>query len=321
MHIADDPPDPDLPPGIRYDPDLAVHEPARADAPVTVPGQRRSPLLLFALGIAALAGLVYVLFGLIAGEGRTSGDVVNALRGRRGAWQEALELSRLIPSEDRSRRSPRLVPDILSLFDDTRGDDPRVRRYLALALGETGDPRALAALVDAAAGDADPETRIYAAWGLGAIGDARGAPGLLPLLEADDPGLRKVAVYALGSLPAATGLATPIRRLLHDPVEDVAWNAALALARQGDPGGAPLLSRMIDRAYLDAVRRDDGTGVLRTLSELQKEEAILAGLQGLARVGDRTHRESIGALRDSDPSLRVRQGAFETLAALEQAHR
>jgi len=315
---AGDPDDPDLPPGIAYDPDLAVHEPARATAGATVPGRRRSPLLLFGLGIAALAGLVYILFGLIADENRTPADVVNALRGRRGAWQEALDLSRLLPSDDRKRRDPRLVPDILALFEDGRGDDPRVRRYLALALGEARDPRAVKALVDAAGRDTDPETRIFAAWGLGAIGDARGASGLLPLLEAEDAGLRKVAVYALGALPADPGLADPMRRLLHDPVEDVAWNAALALARRGDPAGAFLLARMTDRVYLDAVHRDDGAAGPRALSEYQKEEAIIGALQGLARVGDASHLDRLRGLRDTDPSLRVRQAAFETIAALER---
>jgi HEAT repeat protein len=309
--------DPDLPPGIAYDSDLAVHEPARAGDPAT-PGRRRSPLLLFAFGIAALAALVYLLFGLIAEEGRTPADVVNTLRGRRGAWQEALDLSRLLAREDRAGRDPRLVPDILALFDEARGDEPRVRRYLALALGEARDPRALEALADAARADADPETRIFAAWGLGAIGDRRGAAGLLPLLDAEDPGLRKVAVYALGSLPLDPGTAGPVRRLLHDPVEDVAWNAALALARQDDAAGLSLLLRMIDRAFLDAIRRADAAGGPRPLGEPQKEEAIIGALAGIARVGDATHLDRLRALSESDPSLRVRQAAFEAIAAIER---
>jgi hypothetical protein len=310
-------PEPDLPPGIVYDPDLAVHEPARTTGPVA-PGRRRSPLVLFAIGIAALAALVYLLFGLIAEEGRTPADAVNALRGRRGAWQEALDLSRLLGRDDRTRRDPRLVADILVLFAEARGDDPRVRRYLALALGEARDPRAIEALSAAATGDTDSETRIYSAWGLGAIGDGRGAAGLLPLLDSEDPGLRKVAVYALGSLPADPATTAPMRRLLHDPVEDVAWNAALALARRADPESAPLLVRMLDRTYLDAVRRVDGPAGSRPLSDQQKEEAMVGALAGIAKVGDASHLDRLRALRDADPSLRVRQAAFETIAAIER---
>jgi len=47
--------DPDVPGGIRYDPDLAVHEPAVAPGEPPPPSRRRSPLLLFPIGLGGLA--------------------------------------------------------------------------------------------------------------------------------------------------------------------------------------------------------------------------------------------------------------------------
>lgn len=314
--------DRDVPEGIRYDPDLAVHEPMRPpDAPIA-PSRRRSPLLVLALALPALAIVVYALFGLIANEGKSSADYLDEIRLRRGAaWQAAFELSRLLPVEDPSRRDPGFVPRLLAAFESGRDDDPRLRRYLALALRELRDPRATGPLL-AALDDSDLLTRIYAAWALGAIGDPRAAAGLVPLLEDEEADLRKVAAFALGSLRdwgAAAARAGPaLRAALNDPVEDVAWNAALALARRGDAAGLPLLRRMLDRAYLDRVRRPDENGIPHPLTEPQKDEAIKNALISVARLGDRASLETIRALRDADPSLNVRQAATETLATLER---
>lgn len=308
--------DPDVPGGIRYDPDLAVHEPAEVPAEPGTPSRRRSPLLLFAAGLAVLGVAIYVLFGLIASEGKTPSDYLDEIRmGRAGAWETAYRLSRLLAEERTAPHDPRFVQDLVVLFESSRDADPRVRRYLALALGEVRDPRGVGALLGALH-DTDAQTAIFAAWGLGRIGDRSAAPGLLLLLDHADPGLRKIAAYALGALDAPEALA-PLRGLLHDPVEDVAWNAALALARRGDRAGLPLLVRMLDRDYLERIRRADETGRPQGLTEDQKEEAMRNALRSIVLLRDTGHLDTVRLLRDSDPNLRVRQAAFEALAALE----
>jgi HEAT repeat protein/PBS lyase HEAT-like repeat-containing protein len=310
--------DPDVPGSIRYDADLAVHEPAQVPGESSAPSRRRSPLLLFPIGLAGLAVAVYIVFGLIANEGKTPSDYIDEIRLHRAdAWEPAFRLSRLLGGKDRVRLDPRFVPDLIAVFQSARDDDPRVRRYLALSLGEVRDPRAVEPLVQSLQ-DPDVQTAIYSAWALGTIGDARAAAGLVPLLEHEDPGLRKIAAYALGTLDDPASLA-PLRGLLHDPVEDVAWNAALSLARRGDRAGLPLLVRMLDRAYLDRVLRADDSGRPQPLTEEQKEDAITNALRSLVLLRDPDHLDLLRGLRDGDPNLRVRQAAFESLAALQSA--
>jgi hypothetical protein len=308
--------DTDIPGDIRYDADLAVHEPAEVPGPSGPPSRRRSPLLLFPVGLLGLAVAVYILFGLIANEGKSPSDYLNEIRMRRvDGWEPAFQLSRLLAGKNPARVDPRIVPDLITAFESARDDDPRVRRYLALSLGEMRDPRAVEPLLRALA-DTDTQTAIYAAWALGTLGDARAASGLLPLLDHEDPGLRKIAAYSLGALDAPEAIA-PLRGLLHDPVEDVAWNAALSLARHGDSTGLPLLLRMLDRAYLDRVLRADDSGRPQALTEEQKEEALRNALRSLVLLRNATHLDTVRALRDSDPNLRVRQEAFESLTALQ----
>src|SRR3989442_985013 len=239
--------DPDVPGDIRYDADLAVHEPAEIPGEPSEPSRRRSPLLLFPLGLLLLAIAVYILFGLIANEGRTPSDYLNEIRMRGAdAWEPAFQLSRLLAEQDAKGLDPRFVTDLVTMFESSRDEDPRVRRYLAL------------------------------------------------------------------SLP-------PLRALLHDPVEDVAWNAALSLARRGDRSGLPLLHRMLDRTYLDGVQRADESGRPRALTEEQKEDAIKNALRSLVLLGDTAALDDIRRLRDDDPNLRVRQEAFGSIEALLKA--
>ena len=310
--------DPDVPEGVYYDPDLAVHEPARVPDHPLEPSRRRSPLLLFVGGIAGLTLLVYVLFGLIADERKTSSDYLDEIRLRSGsAWQVAFELSRMIGREKSARRDPGFTPRLLRLFERSADEDPRLRRYLTLTLRELGDPSSVEALLGAL-DDEDLQTRLYAIEALGAIGDRRALPALLPLVAAPEPDIRKVIAHAIGSMDGAESRSA-LRRSLNDPIVDVAWNAALSLARLGDPEGAPLLARMLDREYLRGVTRPDEGGVPRRMTEGQIRQAMINALHGLVRLEDRSYLEAIRALAVSDPDLRVRQAALQTLDALSPA--
>jgi len=312
--------DPDVPAGIRYDPDLAVHEPMATGTEPVAPGRRRSPLVLFAGGLLGLSAVIYALFGLIARETRTSADYLNEVRiGRGDAWRAAYELSRMIPEEDPRRRDPATARQVISLLEEARDQDARLRRYLVLALGELRDPSAGEPLAQALA-DADAETRIYAAWGLAALGERRAAPAVAPLLEDADPGVRKMGAYALGVLGDASQ-AAPLLAALNDPVDEVAWNAALALARTGDRGGLPLLGRILDRGYLDARTRADDAGRPVPIDEDRKVDLLINTLRAIALLDDRSHLEAVRVLSVSDPSPRVRQAAIETLERIDPTSR
>lgn len=307
--------DPDIPEGIYYDPDLAVHEPARVPEHPLEPSRRRSPLLLFVVGILGLTLGVYVLFGLIADEDKTSSEYLDEIGMRSGsAWQVAFELSRMIGREDPARRDPSFIPRLLNLFERSIDADLRLRRYLTLTLRELRDPSSVEALLSALDDD-DLQTRLYAVEALGAIADPRALATLLPLVGAPEPDLRKVAAHALGSMDG-TETRSALRGALNDPIIDVAWNAALSLARIGDPEGAPLLARMLDRDYLRGVTRADEEGVPRRMTERQIRQAMINALHGLVRLEDRSRLETIRMVAGSDPDLQVRQAALQALDAL-----
>jgi HEAT repeat protein len=244
-----------------------------------------------------------VIFGLIASEGRSARDYLAEVRSgsTNRRWQAAFELSKILQTNrDAALKDERFVPEIVALFDDSGNDDPRVRRYLAVALGRIGDRRAVASLLRVLEKpDADPETLIYAVWALGAIGDPQAAASLVKLASSEDPGVRKAVAHALGALPSPETRAALVAGL-GDAVDDVRWNAALALARQGDAAAKPVLLQMLDRSQL---ARAAG------LTPEQEEEALLQAVGAASKLADGDVREALERLHRSDSSLRVREAA------------
>jgi HEAT repeat protein len=171
-----------------------------------------------------------------------------------------------------------------------------------LTLARLGDPRALPTLRRVVA-EAQPETDsltvIYACVALGTFRDEAAVPDLRRLARSEDAGLRKAAVHALGSFDTPEALSA-LSRALEDPVADVGWNAALALARRREPAAVPVVARMLDRSHLASVP---------DLTPDQADEVVLQAVAAAAALGDASLRAPLERLRDSDPHLKVREAA------------
>jgi len=268
-------------------------------------------LLVFPLVIVAVGVGVFVLFGLITTEGKGPRDYLDLIRAgdSNRRWQAAYELSKVIQeSRNPELSDPRLVGGMVSLFEEAGGDDPRVRRFLALALGRLGNAQAVPALLEYLRGvqrgeGTDSQTHIYAVWALGAIGEDAAIPELVALTTHEDPGLRKTAVHALGAFRSEEATAV-LERALGDPVDDVRWNAALALAHHGHLAALPVLEQMLDRGEL---ARSEA------VTPAQAEEILLQAIAGAALLSDAGLAARLTELSNGDPSLKVRAAAHRSL--------
>ena len=296
---------------------LSEREPERPEGPLAAAPSLAVQFFLIPLAVVAVVVAIYGGFRMMVTDERTPEEYLLDVRtgGRERRWPAAYELSRLMGDPATEERHPGLGRALLDAFVGSRGDDPRIRRYLALAIGRlrTPPPGTVEALTEAL-DDPDSETVISVVWALASLGDDAVVPLVVSMYQSSDPGVRKMAVYALGVLPDDDGHTT-LRAALGDPVPDVRWNAAVALARHGDPRSAGVLARMIDR---------DRVAGLVAASETRVDpagEVMISGLRALAGLGspvvDEDLRSVVAALAESDPNVRVQNAALETLDALD----
>ena len=272
---------------------------------------------LIPLVVVGAMVLIYLGFRSLVTDERSAAEYLVDIRngGTDHRWPAAYELSRLMSDPELVKREQAtLGPELVRAFEASKDDDPRVRRYLALALGRLVPPIPVDArrvLIDAL-NDSDSETRLSAIWALGSTGDATVVPALRQMYGSQDAGVRKMTVYALGALPGDEGNETLVAAL-NDAVPDVQWNAAIALARHGRREGVPVLKRMLDREYVErTVSRQP-----RTEDEVDPVgEVMISGLRAVAALRESTLSEPVAALSRDDENLKVRQAALETLKAM-----
>ena len=207
-----------------------------------------------------------------------------------------------------------LAPALVKAFEAAKDDDPRVRQYLALAIGRLDPPLPPEAVADLtkALDAADGESRVSAIWALGSSGDPSVVATLQPLAASPDRGIRKMVVYALGALPGDAQIAT-LRTALQDAEPDVRWNAAVALSRKGNHDGVSVLRQMLDRQYVEQqVKRD----VRQDEDRDPIAEVMISGLRAAATLKDEALKPSVTNLSRQDRSMRVRQAALEALKVM-----
>ena len=298
---------------------LGERDPARPVSPLAAAPSLAVQFFLIPLSVVAVVVAIYGGFRMMVADERSPDEYLLELRTGWGdqRFRPAYELSRLLEDPETEARYPELAPALLQAFVESRGDDPRVRRYLALAIGRLQHPPAdtvstlTAALDDP---DQDAETLISLIWTLASLGDPQVVPEIVAHYRAPDAGVRKMVVYALGVLPD-DGTHTTLRAALDDPVPDVQWNAAVSLARHGDGRGLTVLRRMLDREYVSGQVTPSGN-LLEPVNDV-----MVSGLRAVAALSEDSLADNIRptlvALADSDESLKVRQAAMETLDALE----
>ncbi len=270
---------------------------------------------LIPLAVVGIMVGVYVGFRTLLADDRQAQDYLAEVRngGSDRRWPAAYELSRLM-ADPKVRADRTLGPELVKAFIAAKDDDPRVRQYLALAIGRLDPPLPADAVAELkkTLDSRDADARISAIWALGSSGDAAVVPTLQPLYESSDAGIRKMTVYALGALPGDAQVDT-LRTALQDSTADVRWNAAVALARKGRDDGVPVLRQMLDRRYVEQavtreVRQDEDRDPIA--------DVMISGLRAAATLKAAALKPAVATLSETDRSMKVRQAALEALKVI-----
>jgi len=290
------------------------------------------PLVVVPFLIGLVLVLVFVLFGALAGgEATPAENLDRMLHGGRNEREQAefnlvRQLNEIWVAEAAGETSEwSLPPELLPVLQDgwiaTPEDEVGRRLVLAHLLSRLDDPDGLSHLIEltqaSAAVDPTGEIRLFSVWALGSVGldlggedQGRVAAALIDLTAAQDVGMRSAAVMWLHAYPGEETLQA-LRGMLSAQPLDVRINAAISLARHGDPSGAETLLEAVRMEPYERERAKDPTRWSRGEAISQSRRLALETLGLLDPMPGRAFLESV-AEEDQDPN--VREAALRLLA-------
>ena len=257
--------------------------------------------------IVAIIVCVWLAFHWLAHLGNDPQAYVRTLRrANEGRWQAALNLANDLrgPSGSGLKADVKLASELGSILDDEVGSgrtgeqSETLRLYLCRALGEFTVPEAAPALVRRVNANDDDLTTQAAIEAIAVLATNLQIAGrsfenrddvvaaVLAATTSANSRVRDACGFTLGVLGGERSI-DGLLRLLGDPSADVRSNAALGLARLGQPDAYDTLSEMLalEDVYLDEKTPDD-----KMQSERYKRALVVVNaLRGITMLIDATN--------------------------------
>jgi HEAT repeat protein len=267
------------------------------------------PFLIAAIGILPIA----VTMAIVKGKtGRPPADYLETIELTHGhapwraniRWRAAYQLSMLVTGDDGIDMDAQLADHLIRVFesDSVMDDDPRVRQFLALAMGRTRYTAFFEPLLQALNDVDDNSTRAVFIRALGYLGDERAVVHVTTLLTHEDTLVRHEAVQALGNIGSHASVES-LKAMLDDPALDIRWDAAISLAKMKDASGKHILLSLLDECYYAAFPR---------VSRDARDWAMEVAIRTSVLLGDPDLNAAIKDLASSR-NLKVRQAALAAI--------
>jgi len=296
--------------------------------------------------IVAIIVCVWLAFHWLAHLGSDPQAYVRTLRrDNEGRWQAALNLANDLrgPGGAALKQDEPLATELGRILADEvasgrSGEQSQtLRLYLCRALGEFSIPSATDPLVSCAGNVSDPQTARAAVEALAVLTTNLAASGrqmhdpaavaaaVVAASRSNDVPLRSAAAFTLGVVGGPAAIER-LGELSRDSADDVRYNAALALARQGRPESLDTLGEMLalpDVATPGATRAGDDD-IAAQSRRYKRALVVVNALRGVAMVVDATHEPPSGQLLDrirelgQDPVGDVRSSSAELLKKIER---
>ena len=251
--------------------------------------------------IAVFSVLLFAAVRILTMEQHTIYDYLNDVKtgSLTKRWQSAFELSKVMSN-------PKLIPDderftneLINAFNQSARDDNRVRQYLALAMGRTGNTRYVLPLLKAL--QTDKEENLYSIiYALGMLRGEQAALAIQEQLDNPDARIRLACVIALGNIADPKSLES-LKRALHDSEPNVQWDAAIALAKMRNSSGRDVLLKLLDRNYLSQ---------FSALDQQTQNHVIMITIEAASLLNDPEINRTIQQLGQTDKNMNVRKTAL-----------
>ena len=221
-------------------------------------------------------------------------------------WQSAYELSKILSNPDKLPLDEQFKNSLISAFEQSLHDDPKVRMYLALAMGRTGDDTYGESLMTAL-NDDSAEIVTAATQALGLIQYSPAVAQLSMMATSSKfQAVRLASAISLGQIGDESSLPL-LKNLLNDEEANIRWDAAIALAKMGNNSGSSIINSLLNRSYYKNFKEIDSW---------ETEKAILVAIQVSSQLGGEEFKLNLLTLAKEDPNMKIRNAALKTLESV-----
>ncbi len=258
------------------------------------------PLMITIFGV-----LFFFLFKMMTYEKQDPYHLLNNINSGSltKRWQSAYELSNLMSDINKIPTDQLFINQMITMYDKAIHDDPRVRTYLALAMGQTKNIEFCSYLLNGIE-DQNLENRIAAIKSLGMIGCNESASRLHKVVESpNDNQERLAAVISLGLLKNKSSIEILVKSL-DDEEANIRWDAAISLYKMNNYSGNYILKKLLDRQYY------------LNYPQVDKKEIDNSILTILALISDSYHedfKDKLTILENDEKNIKIREFAMKIL--------
>jgi len=203
------------------------------------------PLMMTIFGV-----LFFFLFKMLTYEEQDPYHLLNNIKSGSltKRWQSAYELSNLMTDPNKIPTDDLFINQMISIYTKSIHDDPRVRTYIALAMGQTENIIFGDILLDGL-NDTNLDNRIAAIKSLGSLKYQQSVDTLNKIIASEDSEEERLAaIISIGEIKNSSSIPFLIEAL-DDEEANIRWDTAISLYKMNNKSGYRIIERLLSRDY------------------------------------------------------------------------
>ena len=261
--------------------------------------------------LAIFGALFFFMFQFLTYEKNNPVDLLDNIQSGSATkrWQSAFELSNML---DESKIDNKILFEnkLISLYEKSKYDDPRVRTYLALAMGKTKNASYGPYLIKGLKEDENLTNRIAAIKSLGMLKYKESCELLNNIILKSEHDSEKLAsIISLGVIGNSKYKNVLIEMLNYEE-PNIRWDAAIALAKMKDKSGMHIIINLLDRKYYEKYPPlKNGKGI----DSEEINNSIYIAIAVSQNIIDFRFKNNLINLSKNDENIKIREFALKTL--------
>ena len=259
------------------------------------------PLMITIFGV-----LFFFLFKMLTYEEQDPYHLLNNIKSGSltKRWQSAYELSNLMTDPDRIPEDQFFINQMITMYENSIHDDSRVRTYLALAMGQTGNMIFGDVLLNGL-NDENIENRIAAIKSLGSIEYTKSVPYLNKLVISNNSQQERLAaIISLGQIKNKSSIPI-LEKALNDEEANIRWDAAISLTKMNSNKGIYTIKQLLKREYYSNYPNVDDNEINNT---------ILTVLALVSKFPNADFNDELTLLSKNDKNIKIREFSMKILS-------